>query len=73
MEVKNWIQQAKNYNEAGYKDCPPDKGVYKYILPLLHHTWEKSLKNTYPYNRTLEELTQTLENEAKRGDLKHTP
>ena len=41
-------------------------------MPLLHHTWAKSLNNTDPYNRTLEKLTQTLENEAKRGDPKHS-
>ena len=59
LEVKNWIQQAKNYIEAGYKDCPPEKGVYKYILPLLHHTWAKSFDKTDPYNRTLQELTDS--------------
>ena len=63
LEVKHWIQQAKNYIEAGYKDCPPEKGVYKYLLPLLHHTWAKSLDKTDPYNRTLHELTDSLENE----------
>ena len=72
LEVKHWIQQAKNYIEAGYKDCPPEKGVYKYLLPLLHHTWAKSLDKTDPYNRTLQELTDSLENEAKRGDPKHS-
>ena len=72
LEVKHWIQQAKNYIEAGYKDCPPEKGVYNYILPLLHHTRAKSLDKTDPYNRTLQELTDSLENEAKRGDLKYS-
>ena len=72
LKVKHWIQQAKNYIEAGYKDSPPEKGVYKYLLQLLHHTWAKSLDKSDPYNRTLKELTDALENEAKRGDPKHS-
>ena len=27
LEVRNWIQQTKNYIDAGYKDSPPKKGV----------------------------------------------
>ena len=53
LEVKHWIQQAKNYIEAEYKDSRPEKGVYKYLLLLLHHTWTKSLDKSDLYNRTL--------------------
>ena len=70
LEVKNWIQHAKNYIEARYKDCPPEKGVYRYILPLLHHTWAKSFDKTDSYNRTLQELTDSLEDET--NDPKHS-
>ena len=41
-------------------------------MPFLHHTWAKSLDKTDPYNRNLQELTDSLENEAKRGDPKHS-
>ena len=71
LEVRNWIQQTKNYIDAGYKDSPPKKGVYKYMMPLLHHTWTTSLQNIDPNNRSLEELAKALEDEAKRGDPKH--
>ena len=42
------------------------------MMPLLHHTWTTSLQNIDPNNRSLEELTKALEDEAKRGDPKHT-
>ena len=72
FEVNNWIQKIKNYLDAGYKDSPPKKGVYKYMMPLLHHTMTTSLQNTDPNNRSIEELTNALEEEAKRGDPKHS-
>ena len=40
LEVKNWIQQIKNYLDAGYKDSPPkkDASVTSYMdnLPTKH-------------------------------------
>ena len=42
------------------------------MMPLLHHTWTKSLQSIDPNNRTIEELTEALDNEAKRGDPKHS-
>ena len=72
LEVRNWIQQTKNYIEAGYNDSPPKKGIYKYMMPLLHHSWTTSMQNTDLNNRSLEELAKALEDEAMRGDPKHT-
>ena len=42
------------------------------MMPLLYHTWAKSLQSIDPNNRSLEELTEALENEAKRGDPKNS-
>ena len=42
------------------------------MMPLLHHTMTTSLQNTDPNNRSIEELTNALEEEAKRGDPKHS-
>ena len=42
------------------------------MMPLLHHTWTTSVQNTDPNNRSIEELTNALEEEAKRGDPKHS-
>ena len=39
---------------------------------MLHLTWKSSLQQIDPDNRSLEELTKELEEEAKRSDPKHT-
>ena len=52
--MKNWI-------EAGFKDSPPQSGIYKNIMPLLHLAWRAALQ-----------LTDAIEEEAKRNDPKHT-
>ena len=36
------------------------------------HAWTTSLQNIDPNNRSLEELSKALEDEAKLGDPKHT-
>ena len=36
LEVQTWIEQVTNYIEAGFKDGPPDTGVFKFIMPLLN-------------------------------------
>ena len=43
MEVSHWIEQARNYIEAGFKDPPPDEGTYKYIAPYIHSFWAGKL------------------------------
>ena len=42
------------------------------MMPLLHKTWIYALQCIDQDNRTLEELTKALEDEAKLGDPKHT-
>ena len=44
LEVQSWIIQVTNWIEAGFKDSPPQTGVYKYIMPLLHDSWIAALK-----------------------------
>ena len=51
LEVRSWIQQTKNCIEASYKESPPNKGIYKYMMPLLHHAWISSLQCIDPDNR----------------------
>ena len=72
LELIHWIKQARNYIIAGYRDAPPKTGIYKYLLPLLHHTWSKALEKYDPDNKALTELLDALEIEAKKGDPKHT-
>ena len=48
MEVSHWIEQARNYIEAGYRDAPPNEGTYKYILPFIHNSWAGKLAHIYP-------------------------
>ena len=43
LEVQSWIIQVTNWIEAGFKDSPPQTGVYKYIMPLLHDSWIAAL------------------------------
>ena len=72
LEVQSWIVQVTNWIEAGFKDSPPDTGVYKYIMPLLNDSWIAALKQIKPESRTMKELTDAIEVEAKRNDPKHT-
>ena len=72
LEVIHWIKQARNYINAGYRDAPPKTEIYKYLLPLLHHTWSKALEKYDPDNKSLPELLEALESEAKKGDPKHS-
>ena len=62
--MTNWI-------EAGFKDSPPQSGIYKYIMPLLHLSWRAALQQLQPESRNLKELTDAIEQEAKRNDPKH--
>ena len=47
MEVTHWIDQARNYIEAGFKDPPPNEGTYKYITPYIHILFKCSPSNLY--------------------------
>ena len=41
-------------------------------MPLLHDSWIAALKQVQPESRNLKELTDAIEEEAKRNDPKHT-
>ena len=68
MEVSHWIEQARNYIEAGYRDAPPDEGTYKYILPFIHNSWTGKLAHIDPKTKSINTILSTLESEAKKGD-----
>ena len=72
LEVLTWVEQVTNYIEAGYKNDPPDTGVFKFISPLLSDCWIQPLKQIRPETRKLKEITDAIEEEAKRNDPKHT-
>ena len=71
MEVSHWIEQARNYIEAGFKDPPPDEGTYKYIAPYIHSFWAGKLLHLNPKTQRLYTILNTLESEAKKGDPRH--
>ena len=71
LEVLHWIKQARNYIIAGYRDTPPKEGIYKYLIPFLHSTWANALEKYDPDNKSLTEILNALEIEAKQGDPKH--
>ena len=72
LEVLHWIKQARNYIIAGYRDAPPKEGIYKYLIPFLHHTWSNALEKYDPDNKSITEIINALEIEAKKGDPKHS-
>ena len=72
LEVLTWVEQVTNYIEAGYKNDPPDTGVFKFISPLLSDCWIQPLKQIRPETKKLKEITDAIEEEAKRNDPKHT-
>ena len=71
MEVSHWIEQARNYIEAGFKDSPPDEGTYKYIQPFIHSFWAGKLAHINPKTQSINTILNTLELEAKKGDPRH--
>ena len=72
LEVLTWVEQVTNYIEAGYKNDPPDTGVFEFISPLLSDCWIQPLKQIRPETKKLKEITDAIEEEAKRNDPKHT-
>ena len=46
--------------------------IYKFIMPLLHLSWRAALQQINPESKNLKELTDAIEDEAKRNDPKHT-
>ena len=71
MEVALWIEQARNYIEAGFKDPPPEEGTWKYLAPYVHSFWAGKLIHLNPKSQSLDTILNTLELEAKKGDPRH--
>ena len=71
MEVALWIEQARNYIEAGFKDPPPEEGTWKYLAPYVHSFWAGKLIHLNPKSLSLDTVLNTFELEAKKGDPKH--
>ena len=71
MEVSHWIEQARNYIEAGFKDPPPEEGTYKFLAPYIHSFWAGKLLHLNPKTQSLDTILNTLELEAKKGDPRH--
>ena len=47
------------------------EGIYKYLIPFLHHTWSNGLEKYDPDHKSITEILNALEIEAKKGDPKH--
>ena len=67
----HWTKQARTYIIAGYRDTPPKKGIYKYLIPFLHYNRANVLEKYDPDNKSITEIINALEIEAKQGDPKH--
>ena len=50
----------------------PIQAFFRFIMPLLNDCWIQPLKQINPESRTLKEITNAIEDEAKRNDPKHT-
>ena len=71
LEVNAWIRQVGHYIRAGYKHSPPKKSVYIHLSPLLHQIWISALDCKTPEDKSLEELTELIKDEAKLRQPKH--
>ena len=56
MEVAHWIEQARNYIEAGFKDPPPEEGTWKFLAPYVHSFWAGKLIHLNPKSLSLDTI-----------------
>ena len=71
IEMNTWIRQVGRYIREGYKHIPPKKGVYMHLSPLLHQIWISALDCKNPEDKSLEELTELIKDEAQLRQHKH--
>ena len=71
IEVITWIRLITHYIKTGYRHNPPKKGVYMHLSPLLHQIWNSALDSKNPEDKSLEELTELVRDEAKLSMPKH--
>ena len=71
IEVNNWLKQIKHYIKADYRNNPPARGVYMYLSPLLHKSWSLVLECRDRDEKSLEEPSELVRDEAKLEMLHH--
>ena len=71
IEVNTWIYQVTRYIKVCNKHSPPKKGVYMPLSPLLHQIWISALDSKNLEDKSLEELTELVRDEAKLRMPKH--
>ena len=71
IEVNTWIRPITHNIKTGYRNNPHKKGVYMHLSPPLHQIWNSALDNKNPEEKSLEELTELVQEEAKIRMTKH--
>ena len=71
IEVNEWIKQFQNYIRMGYRNSPPVKGVAMHLGPILHTSWLQSLEKQDIKNKSLNEITNLIQEEDKLRMPRH--